>query len=135
MTSEMTRERLLEYLSSDDIKLTYKSSGSGAGLSNMLYLGYVYPYAALGKTAQNRIDDLAKALVKEIEDLDENTTPAVYYENTFYLFRERLDNEYILEQVRLMKSDRKKLASIVLGLQKVLDSDLLEQIQKYEELK
>ena len=131
----ITRERLLEYLSSDDIKLTYKSSGSGAGLSNMLYLGYVYPYAALGKTAQNRIDELAKALVKEIKALDENTTPAVYYENVYYLFKARLDNEYILEQLRLMKSDRKKLASIVLGLQKVLDSDLLEQIQKYEELK
>ena len=67
--------------------------------------------------------------------LDENTTPAVYYENVYYLFKARLDNEYILEQLRLMKADRKKLASIVLGLQKVLDSDLLERIQKYEELK
>ncbi len=130
----MTRERLLEYLSSDNIKMTYKSSGSGAGLSNILHFGYVYVYSALGKTAQNRIDDLAKALVKEIEDLDENTTPAVYYENTFFLFRERLDNEYILEQVKLMKEDRKKLGDIVLGLQKVLDSDLLERIQKYEAL-
>ena len=131
----ITRERLLEYLSSDDIKMTYKSSGSGAGLSNMLHFGYVYVYSALGKTAQNRIDELAKALVKEIEELDENTTPAVYYDNTFYLFRERLDNEYILEQVRIMKSDRKKLAGIVLNLQKVLNSDLFERIQKYEELK
>ena len=124
----ITRERLLEYLSSDDIKMTYKSSGSGAGLSNMLHFGYVYVYSALGKTAQNRIDELAKAL-------DENTTPAVYYENTYYLFKERLDNEYILEQVRIMKSDRKKLAGIVLNLQKVLNSDLLERIQKYEALK
>ena len=131
----ITRERLLEYLSSDDIKMTYKSSGSGAGLSNMLHFGYVYVYSVLGKTAQNRIDELAKTLVKEIEALDENTTPAVYYENVYYLFKERLDNEYILEQVRRMKSDRKKLASIVLGLQKVLDSDLLERIQKYEDLK
>ena len=132
---KITRERLLEYLSSDDIKMTYKSSGSGAGLSDILYFGYVYVYSVLGKTAQNRIDELAKALVKETEALDENTTPAVYYENVYYLFKARLDNEYILEQLRLMKSDRKKLASIVLGLQKVLDSDLLEQIQKYEELK
>ena len=130
----ITRERLLEYLSSDDIKMTYKSSESGAGLSNMLHFGYVYVYSALGKTAQNRIDELAKALVKEVEELDEKTTPAVYYENTFYLFKERLDNEYILEYVRLMKSDRKKLAGIVLGLQKVLDSDLLERIQKYEDI-
>ena len=131
----ITRERLLEYLSSDDIKMTYKSSGSGAGLSNILHYGYVYVYSALGKTAQNRIDELAKALVKEIEDLDENTTPAVYYENVYYLFKARLDNEYILEQVRIMKSDRKKLAGIVLNLQKVLNSDLFERIQKYEELK
>ena len=130
----ITREQLLEYLSSDDIKMTYKSSGSGAGLSNMLHYGYVYVYSALGKTAQNRIDELAKALVKETEALDENTTPAVYYENVYYLFKARLDNEYILEQVRIMKSDRKKLAGIVLNLQKVLNSDLFERIQKYEAL-
>ena len=131
----ITRERLLEYLSSDDIKMTYKSSGSGAGLSNMLHFGYVYVYSALSKTAQNRIDELAKALVKETEALDENTTPAVYYENVYYLFKARLDNEYILEQVRIMKSDRKKLVGIVLNLQKVLNSDLFERIQKYEALK
>ena len=131
----LTREQLIEYLSGDDIQMTYKSSNSGAGLSNILHFGYVYVYSALGKTAQNRIDELAKALVKEIEALDENTTPAVYYDNTYYLFKERLDNEYILEQVRIMKSDRKKLAGIVLNLQKVLDSDLFERIQKYEELK
>ena len=65
----ITRERLLEYLSSDDIKMTYKSSDSGAGLSNMLHFGYVYVYSALGKTAQNRIDELAKALVKEVGNL------------------------------------------------------------------
>lgn len=131
----ITREQLIEYLSGDNIQMTYKSSNSGAGLSNIANFGYVYVYSALGKTAQNRIDELAKTLVKEIEALDENTTPAVYYENTYYLFKARLDNEYILEQLRLVKSDRKKLAGIVLGLQKVLDSDLLEQIQKYEELK
>ena len=131
----MTREKLLEYLSGDNIQMTYKSSDSGAGLSNIANFGYVYVYSVLGKTAQNRIDELAKALVKETEELDENTTPAVYYENVYYLFKARLDNEYILEQLRLMKADRKKLASIILGLQKVLDSDLLEQIQKYEELK
>ena len=131
----ITREQLIEYLSGDNIQMTYKSSGSGAGLSNIANFGYVYVYSVLGKTAQNRIDELAKTLVKETEALDENTTPAVYYENVYYLFKARLDNEYILEQLRLMKSDRKKLASIVLGLQKVLDSDLLEQIQKYEELK
>ena len=131
----ITREQLIEYLSGDDIQMTYKSSNSGAGLSNILHYGYVYVYSALGKTAQKRIDELAKTLVKETEALDENTTPAVYYENVYYLFKARLDNEYILEQVRLMKADRKKLAGIVLGLQKVLDSGLLEQIQKYEELK
>ena len=131
----ITREQLIEYLSGDNIQMTYKSSNSGAGLSNIANFGYVYVYSVLGKTAQNRIDELAKALVKEIEELDENTTPAVYYENVYYLFKARLDNEYILEQLRLMKADRKKLASIVLGLQKVLGSDLLEQIQKYEELK
>ena len=131
----ITREQLIEYLSGDNIQMTYKSSNSGAGLSDILYFGYVYVNSVLGKTAQNRIDELAKALVKETEALDENTTPAVYYENVYYLFKARLDNEYILEQVRLMKADRKKLAGIVLGLQKVLDSDLLEQIQKYEELK
>ena len=131
----ITREQLIEYLSGDNIQMTYKSSNSGAGLSNIANFGYVYAYSVLGKTAQYRIDELAKALVKEIKALDENTTPAVYYENVYYLFKARLDNEYILEQLRLMKSDRKKLASIVLGLQKVLDSDLLEQIQKYEELK
>ena len=131
----ITREQLIEYLSGDNIQMTYKSSNSGAGLSNIANFGYVYAYSVLGKTAQNRIDELAKTLVKETEALDENTTPAVYYENVYYLFKARLDNEYILEQLRLMKSDRKKLASIVLGLQKVLDSDLLEQIQKYEELK
>ena len=131
----ITREQLIEYLSGDNIQMTYKSSDSGAGLSNIANVGYVYVYSVLGKTAQYRIDELAKALVKETEALDENTTPAVYYENVYYLFKARLDNEYILEQLRLMKSDRKKLASIVLGLQKVLDSDLLEQIQKYEELK
>ena len=131
----ITREQLIEYLSGDNIQMTYKSSDSGAGLSNIANFGYVYVYSVLGKTAQYRIDELAKALVKEIKELDENTTPAVYYENVYYLFKARLDNEYILEQLRLMKSDRKKLASIVLGLQKVLDSDLLEQIQKYEELK
>lgn len=130
----LSREQLLEYLSSDNIQMTYKSSNSGAGLSNILHFGYVYVYSALGKTAQNRIDELAKAFVKEIEELDEDTTPEVYYENTFYLFKGRLDNEYILEQVRLMKSDRKKLASIVLNLQKVLNSDLLERIQKYEDV-
>lgn len=130
----ITREQLIEYLSSDNIQMTYKSSNSGAGLSDMLHFGYVYVYSALGKTAQKRIDELAKTLVKEIEDLDENTTPAVYYDNTFYLFRERLENEYILEQVRLMKSDRKTLAGIVLNLQKVLNSDLLERIQKYEDV-
>ena len=131
----ITREQLIEYLSGDNIQMTYKSSDSGAGLSNIANFGYVYVYSVLGKTAQNRIDELAKALVKETEALDENTTPAVYYENVYYLFKARLDNEYILEKLRLMKSDRKKLASIILGLQKVLDSDLLEQIQKYEELK
>ena len=131
----ITREQLIEYLSGDNIQMTYKSSDSGAGLSNIANFGYVYVYSVLGKTAQYRIDELAKALVKEIKALDENTTPAVYYENVYYLFKARLDNEYILEQLRLMKADRKKLASIVLGLQKVLDSDLLEQIQKYEELK
>ena len=131
----ITREQLIEYLSGDNIQMTYKSSDSGAGLSNIANFGYVYVYSVLGKTAQKRIDELAKTLVKETEALDENTTPAVYYENVYYLFKARLDNEYILEQLRLMKSDRKKLASIVLGLQKVLDSDLLEQIQKYEELK
>ena len=131
----ITREQLIEYLSGDNIQMTYKSSNSGAGLSNIANFGYVYVYSVLGKTAQYRIDELAKALVKEIKALDENTTPAVYYENVYYLFKARLDNEYILEQLRLMKADRKKLASIVLGLQKVLDSDLLEQIQKYEELK
>ena len=131
----ITREQLIEYLSGDNIQMTYKSSNSGAGLSNIANFGYVYVYSVLGKTAQNRIDELAKALVKEIESLDENTTPEVYYDNTYYLFKELLDNEYILEQVRLMKADRKKLAGIVLGLQKVLDSDLLERIQKYEDLK
>ena len=131
----ITREQLIEYLSGDNIQMTYKSSDSGAGLSNIANFGYVYVYSVLGKTAQYRIDELAKALVKEIKALDENTTPAVYYENVYYLFKARLDNEYILEQLRLMKADRKKLASIVLGLQKVLDSDLLEQIQKYEEVK
>ena len=132
----MTRERLLEYLAGDNIQMTYKSdsSGSGSGLSNILHFGYVYVYSKLGTAGKKRIDELAQALVKEIEELDENTTPAVYYENTYYLFRERLDNEYILEQVRIMKSDRKKLAGIVLNLQKVLDSDLLERIQKYEAL-
>ena len=131
----ITREQLIEYLSGDNIQMTYKSSNSGAGLSNIANFGYVYAYSVLGKTAQKRIDELAKTLIKETGALDENTTPAVYYENTYYLFKERLDNEYILEQVRLMKSDRKKLAGIVLGLQKVLESDLLEQIQKYEEVK
>lgn len=131
----ITREQLIEYLSGDNIQMTYKSSDSGAGLSNIANFGYVYAYSALGKTAQYRIDELAKTLVKETKALDENTTPAVYYENAYYLFKARLDNEYILEQLRLVKSDRKKLAGIVLGLQKVLDSDLLEQIQKYEELK
>ena len=131
----ITREQLIGYLSGDNIQMTYKSSDSGAGLSNIANFGYVYVYSVLGKTAQYRIDELAKALVKEIKALDENTTPAVYYENVYYLFKARLDNEYILEQLRLMKADRKKLASIVLGLQKVLDSDLLEQIQKYEEVK
>ena len=131
----ITREQLIEYLSGDNIQMTYKSSDSGAGLSNIANFGYVYVYSVLGKTAQYRIDELAKTLVKEIKALDENTTPAVYYENVYYLFKARLDNEYILEQLRLMKADRKKLASIVLGLQKVLDSDLLEQIQKYEEVK
>ena len=130
----ITREQLIEYLSGDNIQMTYKSSNSGAGLSNIANFGYVYVYSVLGKTAQYRIDELAKALVKETEALDENTTPAVYYENVYYLFKARLDNEYILEQLRLMKADRKKLASIVLGLQKVLDSDLLEQIQKYKEI-
>ena len=131
----LTREQLIEYLSGDNIQMTYKSSNSGAGLSNIANFGYVYVYSVLGKTARNRIDELAKTLVKETEALDENTTPEVYYENVYYLFKTRLDNEYILEQVRLMKADRKKLAGIVLGLQKVLDSDLLERIQKYEELK
>ena len=78
----ITREQLIEYLSSDDIKMTYKSSDSGAGLSNIANFGYVYAYSVLGKTAQNRIDELAKTLIKEIEELDENTTPAVYYDNT-----------------------------------------------------
>ena len=131
----ITREQLIEYLSGDNIQMTYKSSNSGAGLSNIANFGYVYVYSVLGKTAQNRIDELAKTLVKETKALDENTTPAVYYENAYYLFKARLDNEYLLEQLRLVKSDRKKLAGIVLNLQKVLDSDLLEQIQKYEELK
>ena len=131
----ITREQLIEYLSGDNIQMTYKSSNSGAGLSNIANFGYVYVYSALSKTAQNRIDELAKALVKEIKELDENTTPAVYYENVYYLFKARLDNEYILEQVRIMKSDRKKLAGIVLNLQKVLNSDLFERIQKYEALK
>ena len=81
-----------------------------------------------------------ESLGKEVTFYDYKTnkahaTPAMYYDSTYYLFRERLDNEYILEQVRLMKSGRKKLAGIVLNLQKVLNSDLFERIQKYEELK
>ena len=130
----MTREKLLEYLSGDNIQMTYKSFNSGAGLSSITNFGYVYVYSVLGKTAQKRIDKLAKILVEEIKELDENTTPSVYYDNVYYFFKARLDNEYILEQVKLMKSDRKKLASIVLGLQKVLGSDLLERIQTYKEI-
>ena len=130
----MTRENLLEYLSGDNIQMTYKSSNSGAGLSSLANFGYVYVYSVLGKTAQKRIDKLAKILVEEIEELDEKTTPSVYYDNVYYFFKTRLDNEYILEQVKLMKADRKKLASIVLGLQKVLGSDLLERIQTYKEI-
>ena len=131
----MTREKLLEYLSGDNVQMTYKSYNSGAGLSSLANFGYVYVYSVLGKTAQKRIDKLAKILVEEIEELDENTTPSVYYDNVYCFFKTRLDNEYILEQVRIMKSDRKKLAGIVLNLQKVLNSDLFERIQKYEELK
>ena len=57
----------------------------------------------------------------------------MYYDNVYYFFKTRLDNEYILEQVKLMKADRNKLANIVLDLQKVLGSDLLERIQTYKE--
>ena len=130
----ITREQLIEYLSGDNVQMTYKSSNSGAGLSSIANFGYVYVYSVLSKSAQKRIDKLAKILVEEIEELDENTTPSVYYDNVYYFFKTRLDNEYILEQVRIMKSDRKKLAGIVLNLQKVLNSDLFERIQKYEAL-
>ena len=131
----ITRECLLEYLAGEDERKTYKSTDSGAGLSSILHLGYVYTYSALGKSAKKRIDDLANTLVKEIKSLDENTTPNEYYENTYYMFKNRLDTEYILEQVKLMKSDNKKLANIVVGLQKVLDSDMLQRIQDYKEIK
>ena len=130
----MTREKLLEYLSGDNIQMTYKSSNSGAGLSSIAYFGYVYVYSALGKSAQKRIDKLSKILVEEIKEFEEKNIPSVYYDNVYYFFKTRLDNEYILEQVKLMKSDRKKLASIVLSLQKALDSDLLERIRKYKEI-
>lgn len=129
----ITRKRLLEYLSGNNIQMTYKSSNSGSGLENILHFGYVYVYSKLGKASKKRVDELAKTLVDEIKALDENTTPTMYYENTYYLFKERLGIEYILEQVRLMKSDRKKLANIVLSLQKVLNSDLLDRIQSYKD--
>lgn len=130
----ITREYLLEFLASNDKLKTYKSTESGAGLSSLPSFGYVYPYAALRKSAKTRVDDLAETLVNEIKALDENTTPKEYYENTYYLFKNRLDTEYILEQVKLIKSDNKKLASIVVGLQKVLDSDMLTRIQDYAEM-
>ena len=60
----MTREKLLEYLSGDNIQMTYKSSNSGAGLSSIANFGYVYVYSVLSKSAQKRIDKLAKYLLK-----------------------------------------------------------------------
>lgn len=132
---EITRAKLIEYLSGDNIQMTYKSSDSGAGLSSLPSFGYIYPYSALSKSAKKRVDELANTFVKEIEALDENTTPKVYYENTYFFFKERLEFEYVLEQVKQMKSDNKKLASIVVGLQKVLDSDMLQRIQDYKEIK
>ena len=129
----ITRKRLLEYLKGDNIQMTYKSNNSGPGLKNILHFGYVYVYSKLSKASKKRVDELAKTLVDEIKTLDENTTPAMYYENTYYLFKERLVVEYVLEQVKLLKSDRKKLANIVLDLRKVLNSDLLERIQNYKD--
>ena len=130
----ITREYLLEFLAGDDKLKTYKSTESGAGLSSLPSFGYVYPYAALGKSAKKRVDELADAFVKEVKSLDEKTTPNEYYENTYFFFKERLEFEYVLEQVKLMKSDNKKLASIVVGLQKVLDSDMLTRIKDYAEM-
>ena len=65
----ITREQLIEYLSGDNIQMTYKSSNSSSGLSSLANFGYVYVYSVLGKTAQKRIDKLAKILVEEIEEL------------------------------------------------------------------
>lgn len=129
----ITRKRLLEYLTGDNIQMTYKSDNSGSGLENIPHFGYVYVYSKLSKASKKRVDELAKTLADEVKALDENTTPSVYYENTYYLFKERLVIEYILEQVKLIKADKKKLANIVLGLQKALNSDLLERIQNYKD--
>lgn len=130
----ITRECLLEYLAGEDEKYTYKTAKSGAGLSNLPSFGYVYPYAALSKSAKKRVNELAAEFVKEVKSLDEKTTPNEYYENTYFFFKERLEFEYVLEQVKLLKSDNKKLASIVVGLQKVLDSDMLTRIKDYAEM-
>lgn len=130
----ITRECLLEYLAGEDERHTYKTAESGAGLSSLPSFGYVYPYAALSKSAKKRVNELAAEFVKEVKSLDEKTTPSEYYENTYFFFKERLEFEYVLEQVKLIKSDNKKLASIVVGLQKVLDSDMLTRIQDYAEM-
>ena len=129
----ITRKKLLEYLAGDNIQVTYKSNNSGSGLENVPYFGYVYIYSKLSKASKKRIDKLAKTLVDEIKALDENTTPTMYYENAYYLFKDRLVIMYILGQVKLLKSDLQKLADIVLDLRKVLNSDLLERIQNYKE--
>ena len=131
----ITRELLLDYLSSEETWKTYKSDDSGAGIESIPNFGYVYVYSQLGKASKKRIDDLAKLLVDETKALDENTVPDTYYENTLYLFKERLINEYVLEQVKKLKSDRKKLATIVTGLKDVINSDLLDSIQDYTEVK
>lgn len=129
----ITRELLLEFLASDNERLTYKSHDTGSGLGCIQHFGYVYMYSTLGKTSKKRIDKLAKTLVEEIKALDKNTTPNAYYENTYHLFKERLVNEYVLEQVKHIKADRNKLANIVLSLKTMLNSDLIERIQDYKE--
>lgn len=128
----ITRKLLLEYLTSKDKRLTYKSPDSGQGLEYIPTCGYVYIYSTLGNTSKRKIDKLAKVLADEIKTLDKNVVPDVYYENMCFLFKERLINEYLLEQVKLLESDNKKLASIVANLKKVLNSDLLERIQNYK---
>ena len=129
----ITRKRLLEYLLGDNIQMTYKSDDTGSGLENIPNFGYVYVYSKLSKASKKRVDELAKTLAGEVKALDENTTPEVYYDNTYYFFKDRLVIMYILGQVKLLKSDRKKLANILIDLRKVLNSDLLERIQNYKE--